>query len=103
MKISNDDISQIVVNYAVDRPEIIEEAHNNGITIDFLANYIEANMPDLLLQAIEDASQMGQFHCRECDGYYTAKDMAMIPIRLNCNEIAKSSICKKCLQQRRVV
>ena len=78
---------------------ITQESHHfsrGNVKTPFVRNYIEANLDGTIHKLIFEAEEMGEFHCKKCDGYFNYHMMETVNVRLDSNEPSGEGICGLC-------
>lgn len=92
-----DKIADIMQRYIEIHPDIFyEELQDAGVTTNFVRNYIEANLEEIIFDAITEASAIGQFRCKRCEGYFDYHMMAIVSIASDSDGPSGEGICKNC-------
>ena len=93
------DIVRVIWLYIQD--DLIDKIEAAGVSRGFLANYIEANIDEIIIREIEEAAGAGELSCPVCiDEFYnynnTPRAIDGKPICPKCNVELISVSCSNC-------
>ena len=99
MPYKTDKLTAAIRGYIVDSG-VAKEADKEGISQGFLANYIIANIDEIILREITEAIACGELGCDECGTYYNynncGRDDQYGPICPECKTLLESVSCSNC-------